>query len=101
MMKVHVIGSGWVLKLPFDQFNNCFCFLGSVEPFVNYQTNVYSVNDRQWLLMSSISIVNLRGERNTVISLELIDFKLGVKRICFVIIVKSLRRIDCYRFRFS
>ena len=27
--------------------------------------------------MSSISIVNLRGERNTAISLELIDFKLG------------------------
>ena len=37
---------------------------------------MYSVNDRQWLLMPSISIVNLRGERNTAISLELIDFQI-------------------------
>lgn len=37
---------------------------------------MYSVNDRQWLLMPSISIVNLRGECNTAISLELIDFQI-------------------------
>ena len=37
---------------------------------------MYSVKDRQWLLMPSISIVNLRGERNTAISLELIDFQI-------------------------
>ena len=37
---------------------------------------MYSVNDRQWLLMPSISIVNLRSERNTAISLELIDFQI-------------------------
>lgn len=36
---------------------------------------MYSVNDRQWLLMPLISI-NLRGERNTAISLELIDFQI-------------------------
>ena len=44
---------------------------------------MYSVNDRQWLLMPSISIVNLRGERNTAISLELIDFQIrGEEIVC-------------------
>ena len=87
------------LKSPFDQFNNVSVSWDRLNHLsiilileIKTNHNVYSVNDRQWLLMPSISIVNLRGERNTAILLELIDFKLGVKRICFVIIVKSLRR---------
>ena len=80
-----------VLKSPFDWFNNVSVswdrlnHLSIIKP-------MYSVNDRQWLLMPSISIVNLRGERNTAISLELIDFQIRGEENLFVIIVKSLRR---------
>ena len=65
---------------------------------------MYSVNDRQWLLMPSISIVNLRGERNIAIPLELIDFQIRGEEnlLCdYRKISKTVLIIDCYRFRFS